>query len=234
MPDSSLPRNFVVYLITCIPTGMQYIGITTQPLRKRWNNHLNGGLSGRQMTPLHKTIARLGPGEFTMEPIFSAFTVRDLLESEKLLIAQWGTMAPRGFNLSFGGNIAAFTRTPESIERSAVKHRGVPRHPEVSERAACKIRGTKKPDGFGAKISAARLGKKNPPDVCAKISAGRTGKSNNPGEINGQAKLTADQVRETRTRLESGESQRSIARSFGIHYSAIWKIKHGLKWKSVA
>jgi hypothetical protein len=52
-----------------------------------------------------------------------------------------------------------------------------------------------------------------------------------PGEANGQAKLTEDQVREARRRLAAGESQRSIARSFGIHYNAIWKIAHGLKWK---
>lgn len=55
-----------------------------------------------------------------------------------------------------------------------------------------------------------------------------------PGESNPAAKLTEIQVREARIRLSSGESQRSIARSFGIHYNAIWKIAHGLKWKSVA
>lgn len=55
-----------------------------------------------------------------------------------------------------------------------------------------------------------------------------------PGESNPGAKLTADQVREARVRLSAGESQRSIARSFGIHYNAIWKIAKGLKWKSVA
>ena len=52
-----------------------------------------------------------------------------------------------------------------------------------------------------------------------------------PGEANGQAKLTENQVREAHIRLAAGESQRSIARSFGISYSAIWKIKHGLKWR---
>lgn len=52
-----------------------------------------------------------------------------------------------------------------------------------------------------------------------------------PGEKNGQAKLTEAQVRDARVRLKDGESQRSIARSFGIHYNAIWKIAHGLKWK---
>jgi hypothetical protein len=52
-----------------------------------------------------------------------------------------------------------------------------------------------------------------------------------PGESNGQAKLTEDQVREARIRLAAGESQRSIARSFAIHYNAIWKIAHGLKWR---
>jgi hypothetical protein len=53
------------------------------------------------------------------------------------------------------------------------------------------------------------------------------------GEANGQAKLTLEQAREARHRLADGESQASIARLLGVHYNTIWKIAHGVTWKTV-
>ena len=51
------------------------------------------------------------------------------------------------------------------------------------------------------------------------------------GERNSQAKLTEVHVREASVRLTSGESQRSIARSFNVSYQAIWRIAHSHTWQ---
>jgi group I intron endonuclease len=232
---SGTEGHFVAYLVTCIPTRSLYVGITTQGIHKRWNNHVNGALSGRQKTPLHRDIARLGVEYFTIKPILSAFSLEDLLISEVSLIDQWKSMAPDGYNLAHGGGVMSYTRTPESIERSAAKHRGVPRDPAASERAAQKIRGTTRSAETRAKMAEVGRNRIFSPETRRKIAAFRTGKSTNAGEINGQSKLTADQVRQIKYRLADGESQRSIARSFPIvHVNTIWKIANGRKWKSVA
>lgn len=222
-----------VYLITCLPTGMKYVGVTKRSVTKRWQSHVNDALSERLKGPLQRDIKRLGAHQFSITPICSAKSIADMLESERVLIRQHGSMAPTGYNLARGGGVFSYKGTAESIERSAAAHRGKPRSPEASEKSAQKIRGTVRSAETRAKISAARTGVPRSAETKRKLSIARTGKSNNGGEINGQAKLTANQVREARIRLASGESQRSIARSFGIHYNAIWKIASGIKWKSV-
>ncbi len=54
------------------------------------------------------------------------------------------------------------------------------------------------------------------------------------GEKHPGAKLTADQVRDIRSRAASGQSGRSIAREFGINQPHIAAIIRGDKWKCVA
>lgn len=46
------------------------------------------------------------------------------------------------------------------------------------------------------------------------------------GEANGNSKLKDEQVMEIRSLLDSGESQSSLARRFGVHQSTIWRIKN--------
>src|SRR3990167_8376918 len=54
------------------------------------------------------------------------------------------------------------------------------------------------------------------------------------GEKNGGDKLTEKQVIQIKKLLENqNANQREIARKFSIHYNAIWKIKHKLKWAHI-
>ena len=54
------------------------------------------------------------------------------------------------------------------------------------------------------------------------------------GSRNSQSKLTEAVIPEIRTRVASGESRRSIARSLGVHHSVISGIVRGTKWRHVA
>jgi hypothetical protein len=52
-----------------------------------------------------------------------------------------------------------------------------------------------------------------------------------PGEANGSAKLTFQQVKEIREKLSRGSVQRRLAGEYGISTTAIWKIAHRMQWK---
>lgn len=58
-----------------------------------------------------------------------------------------------------------------------------------------------------------------------------TNNSSRPGEQNGRAKLTAEQVREI---LRDPRGYRSTARTYGVHRSHIARIRKGRSWASVA
>lgn len=51
------------------------------------------------------------------------------------------------------------------------------------------------------------------------------------GERHGNAKLTEAQVREIITRVRAGESQRSVAKDYGIKHPAVSNIMNGKSWK---
>lgn len=54
-----------------------------------------------------------------------------------------------------------------------------------------------------------------------------------PGEKNGRAKLTDDDVRRIRLRVAAGEKRRHIAKEFGMHNSSIERIVLGVRWGHV-
>lgn len=225
---------FQAYLLTCLVTGKQYVGITARGLNRRWTEHRYNARSRRSDMLIGRAIAKHGAENFRMEALCSSRTWGGICAAEALLIIQHGTKSPQGYNLTDGGEGPfGFKHTPEAIERSAAKHRGRPCHPNTRAAAVRTHLGKPKSAATRAKMAAARTGEVRSAETRAKISAAKMGRSCNVGERNGQAKLTATQVAEARARLATGESQRSIARSFGIHYNAIWKVANGLKWRSV-
>lgn len=48
-----------------------------------------------------------------------------------------------------------------------------------------------------------------------------------------KSKLRPHDVRKIRRRIASGESQGAVARAFGVHQVAVWKIVHGETWRHV-
>lgn len=221
------------YLVTHKDSGKSYIGITSRGFRRRWTEHLYASRKRQDSCLLSRAIAKYGVEAFSTQVVCETKSWADLCMVESILIEQFGTRHPSGYNLSDGGEGPyGCKRSADSVERSAAKHRGKPCHPNTRRAASEFHRGRKKSAETRAKMSAARMGEVRSVETRAKISAAKIGRSCNAGESNGQAKLTEAQVRETRIRLGSGESQRSIARSFGIHWNAIWKIANGLKWKS--
>ena len=71
------------------------------------------------------------------------------------------------------------------------------------------------------------------------FAKGRDGRTVSPsrfarGSRVGTARLTEAQVMDIKARLRGGQSQRSVAREFGVHRSTIRFIAKGIWWKHVA
>lgn len=113
------------YLITNTITGLRYVGITKKTLAYRWRRHceMRHNPEGSTCRALARAIAKHGTEAFTIEPLASARTSTDLMALERLLIAQWGTRAPAGYNLTAGGE-GGFDPSPETRERLSQAQRG--------------------------------------------------------------------------------------------------------------
>jgi hypothetical protein len=67
-------------------------------------------------------------------------------------------------------------------------------------------------------------------------SKGRQGvgyQAGSPGERNGAAKLSSDDVLAIRERVRLGETQISVAQSYGIRQSQVSRIINGKRWRHV-
>lgn len=102
----SEPWLWKVYVITCILTGMQYVGITKRSIEARWVGHLEVAYNIRSnATPsrLAKAIAKFGMHAFQIEQVASCKSPEDVEFCEVWLIEALGTFWPDGFNSTKGG-----------------------------------------------------------------------------------------------------------------------------------
>jgi group I intron endonuclease len=178
------------YAITNLATGKLYVGITVRSLRRRWTDHLRAARDGVN-TALYRAMRKHGVISFSIVQIASALSREALKALEKDLIAQYGSLAPRGYNLTKGGD-GVDGMHPDIVARTAEKNRGR-RHTETARlaigaahsghevtaatRAAIGAahRGKKLSEEHRQKLSIAKLGKKMPPrtpEHAARISAG--------------------------------------------------------------
>lgn len=147
-----MDRAAFVYLLTNTITGKCYIGICASKVQRRWRRHCNSAAANkprnRNCPALHGAIRKYGEAVFTIETLYEAVNWQEACKVERGLIAQYGTMAPNGYNLTAGGegNLGCkFSDEERSRRSTAVKgkplsaehrakigaaHRGVPKSPE--------------------------------------------------------------------------------------------------------
>jgi hypothetical protein len=95
----------VIYLITHIPDGKQYVGLTVQSLERRWQYHIEQSSSSniKSDQSLHAAIREFGPSCFFVQQIDQGTTKDDLESKERNWIEKLNTIAPQGYNISPGG-----------------------------------------------------------------------------------------------------------------------------------
>lgn len=113
-----------VYKITNKVTGKIYIGITNQGSGTRYRHHWYEARIG-DPCPIHKSMAKYGEENFTLEIIDFADTYDELKEKEKFYIKKFNsTDRSIGYNLTEGGD-GTFGRlhseeTKEKIRQKAL------------------------------------------------------------------------------------------------------------------
>lgn len=93
---------YAAYVITNLVSGKRYIGITRRALHRRWSDHKVSARKGAK-TALAGAIRKYGEGSFSIQQIASASSIDNLQALEIELIRQEKTLAPRGYNLTAGG-----------------------------------------------------------------------------------------------------------------------------------
>ena len=101
---------------------IKYIGITIQGIRVRWLSHCSAARNSKNRA-LPRAIRKYGPKAFVVEHIASAKTREDLMALEVLLIKQWNTLAPQGYNLTGGGD-GCFAPSDETRRKISISGTG--------------------------------------------------------------------------------------------------------------
>jgi group I intron endonuclease len=113
-----------VYKITNKITNKVYIGITNQGSGARYRHHWYESRTG-EPSPIHRSMAKYGEENFTLEIIDFADTYDELKEREKYWIKQYNSTDKNiGYNLTEGGD-GTFGRkhseeTKEKIRQKAL------------------------------------------------------------------------------------------------------------------
>lgn len=202
----------ILYVITNRNNGKRYVGVTVRPLHLRWSAHVSQ--SKKPKTAINRAIAKHGIGAFTIEHVASARSLADLLELERIVIAQEETFAAsdRGYNLTLGGEgtfgfqpsqdtrakIAAKLTgnvngvgkrlSADAIERRSAKRRGKSHGQAAIDRMRSAATGRKLSAETKEKIGIAFRGKALPLEHRAKLSAAKKGK---PKSLEHREKLRA-------------------------------------------
>lgn len=109
----------IIYKITNKINGKIYIGQTTRSLQHRWQQHC--WISSR-CSCLNKAIHKYGKENFTVEQIDVACDIDELNMKEQYWIEYYDCIAPKGYNLTSGGE--GYIVCEETRRKLSIVNRG--------------------------------------------------------------------------------------------------------------
>lgn len=138
-----------IYKLT-FASGKIYIGQTVKTVEHRFNHHRNNVNAGSAL-PVHNAWRKHGAP--SVEVLMACATLDDLNQAEARLIAEFGSVAPNGYNLSLGGSNA-------------------PKHPDTRAKISARRVGFSYSDEQKAVFARATAEKWRDPEYRAKVKAG--------------------------------------------------------------
>lgn len=149
-----------VYLVTCLASGKMYVGQTRRTVSRRWTQHKATTKAGsKSCRALSAAIEKYGVANFTVSVLEVCESLDLLHEAERKWVAELGTMAPGGYNLTTGGEKHRIPSS-ESRARMGVAAKGRRASDETRAKQSASIRASHSDPVVRAKMSAARVGKK--------------------------------------------------------------------------
>lgn len=145
----------IVYLIRNLVNGKVYVGKTEKTLEERFKRHLS---SSSSCSLLSRALRKYGIDAFEVRPICSAFSRDALNYLEQIVIAQFGSIAPNGYNLTFGGEGGGIPSEAARLSLSEA-HRGKPRSEETKRRIGAAQKGKTLSQEHRQNLSRAKKGK---------------------------------------------------------------------------
>ena len=164
---------YKVYKITNSVNDKVYIGIT-ENLRTRWNIH-KSHVRNKLNRPLYNAMNKYGIDKFKITTICSTKTREDMGIIEQQLIKEHNTMAPNGYNLTTGGEMA-YTVSEETREKQRQRSLGRTHTKESRQKMSESLKGRVVSKETRQRISESSKGKVISKEVRQKMSDAKRGK----------------------------------------------------------
>jgi group I intron endonuclease len=154
---------YAVYIITNTVNAKQYVGISVD-LERRWKQHCSANGSSPY---LHKAIKKYGIEAFVFTHFADAFDEEAAKAIEQILINEKGTKAPKGYNLTDGGD---GIKNPSQSVRDKIGYANKNRSKKSRESVSRKLTGRKASEETKRKQFLAKIGSKRTNETKAKMS----------------------------------------------------------------
>lgn len=252
-----MTMSVVVYQVTNMITGQQYVGITRFTSAHRWTQHVYKAKSSDSGSWFHRAIAKYGRENFVVEDLMCCLRMEDAWACEQDAIKQ---IQP-AYNRTNGGEFTVGRRVaPEVAERIKAANTGKKRTPEQNAAMSAIKKAQYAADPEQREAIAERLTEARKLISEAKrIEAVRQSQLSRVWSDESRAKLSAscmgrrygkdviDRIRATKNKRVECTSLATVFDSVldagaacGIHYSTISKVcrgtlksAHGLKFQFV-
>lgn len=132
-------------------SGKCYIGQTTRTLKIRISQHRQSAMRGESQLPVHCAWRKYG--EPDIEVIGEHGSDEELHQAEILAITEHCSLAPSGYNVSFGGDTAP-SKSPSVAAKIAEKAKGRKHSDETKVVLSDSLKGRWKNDDYREKVSA--------------------------------------------------------------------------------
>ena len=192
MNEDIMNKSMVVYLITDLTNGKQYVGQTTKTLKERLTRHRSGDLYVDRALNAH------GWKNVKVEILEECETYDELNRLEQEWIDVLETCRPSGYNLTEGGlggpghKLSEEAKRRISEKKTGHKHSEAARkkmsaavtesmkNPDLRRRLSEANKGNKHTDKTRKKMSKTRQGKARDEETKEKIGESNTGKRRTP------------------------------------------------------